>query len=75
MLMAAVSGIDHGNRRFAGGHVGGAFLRMADRADIGVGGDDADRVRNAFPLGGGAGIGRRKTKNRPSQIQHCGFKA
>ncbi len=53
MLVAAVAGIDDGNTGFFGGYHGRAFFWMPHGADIGVTGNDADGIGNAFPFGSG----------------------
>ena len=54
MFVAAVAAIDHRDRRILGSEPRGAVARMANDDDIGVVGDDANRIGEAFALGGGA---------------------
>ena len=53
MLMSTVTGIDHGDQGFLCGYHGSTFLGMAHRANVGVAGDDADRIGYTFSLGCG----------------------
>src|ERR1700675_3865302 len=53
MLVAAVAAVDYGNLRIFGGQTRGAVARMADDDDVGIVGNDADGVGEAFALGGG----------------------
>ena len=55
MLVAAVAAIDHRDRRVFGGEPRRAVARMADHDDVGVVGDHAHRVGEAFALGGRTG--------------------
>ena len=54
MFVRAVAAVDDGNLRIFRRQARGAVARMADDDDVGVVGDDADRVGEAFALGGGA---------------------
>ena len=56
VLMSAVPGVDHRNRRSHGCHQRGSLFRMTDRTDICITGCDTNRVGNTFTLGCGAGI-------------------
>ncbi len=74
MIVTAVTGIDHGDGRVHGCYLGSTFLGMTHCCDVSVGRDDADGVCDAFTLGCGRRIGRRKTKNTAPEIKHCSFK-
>ena len=53
MLMTAVTGIDNGNAGFLIGNDRSTLFGMAHCADIGIAGNDADRVGNTFAFGSG----------------------
>ncbi len=55
MFVRAVAAIDHGNLRIFRRQARGAVARMADDDDVGVVGDDPDRIGEAFALGGRTG--------------------
>ena len=75
MLMTAVTGIDDGNAGFLSGNDRSTLFGMAHCADIGVAGNDADRVGNTFAFGSG-GIGCiRKSEHFAAKVHHSGFKA
>ena len=75
MLVSAVSGIDHRDRRMLAGYHRRALFRVSHGADIRIAGNGADRIGNAFSLCGRAGVCGRESHNTSAEIQHRGFVA
>ena len=75
VLVAAVPGVDNGDVGVAGGHIGGALLKVAHGGDVGVAGNHADGVGNALPLGGGAAARRGEPQHLAPQAHHGGLEA
>ena len=71
--MAAVAAIDHRDLRIFRREPRGAVARMADDDDIGVIGDDADRVGEALALGGGTDRGIGAGDIGAAEPQHGAF--
>ena len=75
MLMTAITGIDHRDRRVAGSNHGCSLLGMAHGTDICKAGDHADRIGNTFTLRGRRGTGIGKSDHTAAKVQHGRFKA
>ena len=73
VLVAAVAAIDHRDLRIFGGEPRRAVARMADDDDVGVIGDHADGVGEAFALGGGADGRIGAGDIGPAEPQHGAF--
>ena len=70
VLVAAVARVDDRDAGVAAGAQGRTFFRVAHGHDVGVAGDHADGVGNAFALGGTGNVLTRKTQHMAAQVQH-----
>ena len=72
--MAAVSGVDHGNRRLHRGHQRGAFLRVTHRNNIRKTADRAGGVGNTLTLCRRRTLGLMETNDLATQFIHSRLK-
>ena len=68
--MAAVARIDDRNAGVAGSAERRTFLGVAHGHDVGVAGDHADGVGDAFTLGSAGNVLARKTQHVSAEVQH-----
>ena len=75
MLAAAVAGVQHRAWRVLGSDARRAVMRMAQHDQVGIAGDDADRIGQALALGGGARLHIGRTDHGAAEAMHRGLEA